>query len=184
MTTQLLTPIGQSYWNKQGAYQEIFDKFTEEMMPSEGMASTLHGELIRACNRLRYEYYNNGNCNACEMGEPDYVECYSCHGSGTLSHDEDYDCDDCDGQGEIEEDGDCEVSEMYSNFLDLIRESVNTQEISNLCSRIRIFIEGNHYGNRSRNNDKDINLYDELIDRVTFFVLTTEDKPLPKNYDN
>jgi len=181
-----LTELGKSYWNSNGVYQVEFDKLTKELMPAEGEGETLHAELIRACNRLTYEYCNNGNCNACEMGPTEYYECHQCKGSGEIyfgDNEGDYgECDYCNGEGEIEEDGDCEVSAMYNNFLKLIRESINTQEISNICSKITIFIEGNHYGSKSRNFDNDINLYNELIDRIVYHVLTTEDKEIPKWY--
>lgn len=53
-----------SYWDNNGAYQKQGDKLYKKLVPAEGAAKTLHGELIRGINRLFYEYCNNGNCNA------------------------------------------------------------------------------------------------------------------------
>ena len=58
------TPLGKSYWNNEGAYQKELDELSEKM-PVCGAADTLNGELVRAANRLYYDYCNNGNCNAC-----------------------------------------------------------------------------------------------------------------------
>jgi hypothetical protein len=64
MTELKLTPKGKSYWDQNGAYHNEFDQLTESLMAPSGSSETLHGELIRACNRLVYEHCNNGNCNA------------------------------------------------------------------------------------------------------------------------
>lgn len=52
-----------TYWSGQGKYQAEFQKLTEELMPAQGEASTVAGEMIRACNRLAYDFYNNGMGN-------------------------------------------------------------------------------------------------------------------------
>jgi hypothetical protein len=51
-----------TYWNKQGRYQVEYDQMID-LMPTEGAADTLAGELIRAATRLAYDFYNNGMCN-------------------------------------------------------------------------------------------------------------------------
>ena len=53
-----------SYWNNKGKYQKEGDELYEKLVPSEGAAETVHGELIRGINRLFHEYCNNGNGNA------------------------------------------------------------------------------------------------------------------------
>ena len=40
-----------------------FERIWEELVPSEGNASTVAGEMIRAAGRLRYDFYNNGMGN-------------------------------------------------------------------------------------------------------------------------
>lgn len=51
-----------TYWNKQGRYQVEFDNFIG-LMPLVGHSPVLAGELIRAANRLAYDFYNNGMGN-------------------------------------------------------------------------------------------------------------------------
>ena len=60
----------ESYWNNNGAYQKEGDELYEKLVPSEGAAETVHGELIRGINRLFHEYCNNGNGNAIEVVTP------------------------------------------------------------------------------------------------------------------
>lgn len=51
------------YWNNQGRYQAEFDRYTEQLMPAEGHADTVAGELVRSVNRIYYDAFNNGFCN-------------------------------------------------------------------------------------------------------------------------
>ena len=51
-----------TYWNKQGRYQVEFDNLIG-LMPMVGNSPVLAGELIRAANRLAYDFYNNGMGN-------------------------------------------------------------------------------------------------------------------------
>ena len=51
-----------TYWNKKGQYQSEFDRLTK-LMPMMGKSDVVAGEMIRAANRLVYDYYNNGMCN-------------------------------------------------------------------------------------------------------------------------
>src|SRR6056300_255501 len=51
-----------TYWNKQGKYQEDFDRLIK-LMPDYGPAPTVGGEMMRAANRLVYDFYNNGMGN-------------------------------------------------------------------------------------------------------------------------
>lgn len=50
------------YWNKQGKFQTEFDELIK-LMPMSGNSDVLAGELIRAANRLAYDFYNNGMGN-------------------------------------------------------------------------------------------------------------------------
>ena len=40
-----------------------FERIWEELVPREGNADTVAGEMIRAAGRLRYDFYNNGMGN-------------------------------------------------------------------------------------------------------------------------
>jgi len=40
-----------------------FERIWEELVPHEGNADTVAGEMIRAAGRLRYDFYNNGMGN-------------------------------------------------------------------------------------------------------------------------
>lgn len=51
-----------TYWNEQGRYQADYDRLLE-LMPGMGKADTVAGELIRACSRIGYDFYNNGMGN-------------------------------------------------------------------------------------------------------------------------
>lgn len=51
-----------TYWNHKGRFQAEFDELIK-LMPMMGNADTFAGELIRAANRLAYDFYNNGMGN-------------------------------------------------------------------------------------------------------------------------
>ena len=51
-----------SYWNSNGNYQSDFDRLCK-LMPASGKCDTKAGEMIRAANRLCYDFYNNGMGN-------------------------------------------------------------------------------------------------------------------------
>lgn len=53
----------ETYWDNKGQYQEWLDSNFDTLVPQDGKASTLEGELLRAINRLYYDAYNNGSCN-------------------------------------------------------------------------------------------------------------------------
>lgn len=184
-----LTLMPKSYWSSTGTYQEQFDKLYEEMVPSSGSAKTFNGELIRAISRLFYEYCNNGNCNACETRyEEEEVICTSCSGSGVICCDdggEEIECEDCSGYGYIEEEveADSSVSIMYSHFLQLIS-SVGDISLKRVVDSVSDIIVSNSYGSRENFSDERMNVYNELCDRVIFYVLNNKDKEIPSFYKN
>lgn len=51
-----------TYWNRQGKFQTQFDELIK-LMPMSGNSDVVAGELIRAANRLAYDFYNNGMGN-------------------------------------------------------------------------------------------------------------------------
>ena len=81
-----ITKEGNSYWYENGAYQKEYASLWDELVPSQGEAKTVHGELLRSVSRLQYDYCNNGNCNIIETET--YTEYYACHS--------------CDGEGEVD----------------------------------------------------------------------------------
>lgn len=62
------------YWNKQGKYQEVYDKM-KEFIPSHGEAKTYHAEAVRCISRIYYDFFNNGFCNAIDENR-DWTEYY------------------------------------------------------------------------------------------------------------
>lgn len=169
------TELGKSYWNSNGAFQKEYDELYEKHVPSSGAATTLNGELIRATSRLFYEYCNNGNCNACEQkwGEEER-ECHSCNG-------DDEDCEECYGSGYTTEEviESTSVSPMYSQFLELIKKSVSSTKED--VGKVEKFIEDNNSSNQF--SDENMKLYNDLTDKVIYYVLTNEDKDLPDWYE-
>lgn len=53
-----------SYWNKTGKYQYDYDRLYDLLIPAIGTPSTPPGLLLHAINKLTYEEFNNGSCNA------------------------------------------------------------------------------------------------------------------------
>lgn len=52
-----------SYWDQTGKHQQTIDELYEKLVPSEGKANTVAGELLRAACRIYYDAYNNGFIN-------------------------------------------------------------------------------------------------------------------------
>lgn len=52
----------EKYWQGGGKYQQLFDELVNSLPPS-GKSSTRAGEIVRAANKLMYDYYNNGMMN-------------------------------------------------------------------------------------------------------------------------
>jgi hypothetical protein len=180
------TPAGQTYWNGQGAYQMEYDELYSKLVPDSGSAASLNGELIRGATRLSYEFYNNGNCNACErIYSQTTCQCYDCGGDGYFtSGDEDEDdqeCRTCYGTGETEDDDyECQVDEFYNAFLNLIKISVpDTYEITEKIHRVII---SDSYGDMLQYTDARNQAYVELMDRVMHYVTTNEDQEIPTWY--
>ena len=49
-----------AYWNSKGEYQKEYDALWDKLVPSEGEAETIPGEVLRAISRIYYDRYNNG----------------------------------------------------------------------------------------------------------------------------
>ncbi len=172
------------YWNNEGVNQELFDRLTTELIPSRGSAKTLNGELIRAVNRLSYEYCNNGNWNACEKTEGEYEECEECVGTGYVTDEDGYEeiCPYCYGDGVVIENVEYNISDFYGKFLGLIEEFVIFDEKdSELLSNIKDIIL-NSNPETDYFSHKNMSAYDRLIDYTLRYVVNNEDKALPEWY--
>lgn len=183
------TATGSTYFNGEGAYQKEMDEMWERLVPMSGMASTLNGELVRAVSRLNYEFFTNGNLNACEQHFHDEEEvCCCCHGTGSIEdEDEDgnpteVDCPECGGSGyfveEVEDE--CTLSAMFGNFLLLIEECVPEAEAE--VEMVRDIILSNLYASRNQFCERNETAYNDLMDAVAFHVLTTPDGEIPERY--
>ena len=165
------TENGNSYWNNNGAYSKELYELYIKLVPDSGNAQTVHGELVRAVSRLGYEYYNNGNCNACD---PYYA-------------DPEHDVDDngeeyCINDGEIKR---IDIDEYYDNMLNFIYTYSNveglttTQQVEEAVEDVRFVIKQavnckNCGGYFQESFEK---RYNELTDLVMYVVLNTEDVP-------
>lgn len=183
------TKMGCSYFNGEGAYQEEYERLWEELVPMNGMASTLNGELIRAAGRLNHEFFNNGNCNACEQHFHDEeYPCGHCNGTGSVvkcdENGEEFetDCPECGGSGCYYEEMEDEstLSPMYASFLNLIEECVPDA----ICEveRVRDIILSNLYSSPSQFCEWNESAYSRLMDAVVCHVLTNEDEAIPGWY--
>jgi len=52
-----------TYWNNNGRYTALYEELSTKLVPEEGRAPTVHGELLSAMGRVYYDWFNNGGCN-------------------------------------------------------------------------------------------------------------------------
>ena len=158
------TPLGETYWNNQGAYKEEMSRLTDEMMPSEGSAETLNGELIRAANRLYYDYCNNGNGNAVNV-----------------RYESDWTGGDDDDEHEIRS-----WNPYYKKFYRLIVDTLRTVKTefdwtgfsANMDKLERMTVDY-----EPGFEDEDMAVYDYMVDAVVWYVLNHPDRELPASYN-
>lgn len=163
MDTIKRTPLGESYWNGQGAYKEYLDRLNDQM-PLMGSAETLNGELIRAANRLYYDYCNNGNGNAVEV-----------------RYESDWTGGDEDDEHEIRS-----WNPYYEKFYRLILDTLETAKnefdwnkfLENMKTLERMTVDY-----EPGFEDKDMAVYDYMMDAVVWYVLNHPDRELPASYD-
>lgn len=186
------TEVTKHYWDNEGVYDKEFNELTNALMEPAGRGDNLRAEVVRAANRLYYEYCNNGNCNAVhvECGDEVEVTCPCCGGSGYLGEDTDDICDECDGMGVVYEEGEEEysVSEYYDNFIKLIIDALNDKESLKAMEDIRSFIEQTGDGASSNwyFSDNNMHMYDLMIDLVYEWAVKHENDntPIPDWYKN
>jgi len=51
------------YWNGEGQYQDLYNKYWNELVPDTGEADTDEGNAIRAIARINHDVFNNGAGN-------------------------------------------------------------------------------------------------------------------------
>ena len=51
------------YWSGEGQYQDLYNKYWNELVPATGEADTDEGNAIRAIARINYDVFNNGAGN-------------------------------------------------------------------------------------------------------------------------
>lgn len=164
------TSVGKSYWNNEGAYQEELDKLNEQM-PAMGAAETLNGELVRAINRLYYDYCNNGNINACTVKTCEVETGW----------------EDEDGNMEYEEEESREWNPYYEKFYDLILNTIEcslTGDERNEFIKAMSMLEDMVVGYEPGFSDDEMHVYDTVTDFVVWYVINHEDRTLPDSYDN
>ena len=146
------TPIGKTYWNNEGSYQKESDELWEQLVPREGEADTVNGELIRIAHRLYHEYCNNGNGNA--RDERIVEHRYSW-----------YEDDD-------EDDYEVVIADYWEGMIDYLRNTIRDKELNNVCDRIKeiILSECNTF------DDEDMHTYDTMMNITIHYVLTHENK--------
>lgn len=186
------TEITKHYWNNEGAYESQFDALTKTLMPAEGRAEYLVGEVVRAANRLYYEYCNNGNCNArfIKELEPEEYECPCCGGSGVVGEDDDEECcEECGGSGVCYGDPDYEVeiSVFYGAFVDLLRDAFSDDENTEgvkAMDAIENFIMNQDPDQRNYFSDYHMHKYDLMIDLATEYAIKhyNDKTEIPKDY--
>lgn len=165
MNTIKHTELGKSYWNNKGVYQTELDELNKQI-PVRGAADTLNGELVRAINRLYYDYCNNGNSNACNVR----VEEVYC---GWI-------------EGEYEEEEIREWNPYYEKFHDLTLNTIEcclTGDERDTFIKVMSKLEDMVIGYEPGFLADEMHVYDTVTDFVIWYVLNHDDKPLPDNYD-
>jgi hypothetical protein len=175
-THKLVTPLGKSYWGNNGAYQNLYDSLWEQLIPSSGYATTIHGEMMRSISRLFYDYCNNGNGNALDR------RMETCHSCGGWGYEEKYndeeeqeteDCSSCDGRGECEDE--VFITLYYQEMVDFLLEFMLEKEpIRNLEKYLN-----DSSVHRCTFNDMEMDIYNKVVDAVMYQVSTTNNNPNP-----
>lgn len=173
---KLVTELGKSYWDENGAYQKEYEELYSLLVPSSGEANTVHGEMIRCVSRLFYDYCNNGNCNVLDGGSQTYYEtCSQCGGSGYHDDEEEDQCSYCYGDGDIEIEGVDEVviTDYYLDMFNFLQ--YNMLNPKYLIDLKEYLLNGD---GDFKFGDSEMKRYNNLTDEVMYQVLTTENKDI------
>jgi hypothetical protein len=169
---RLHTKSGETYWDEKGAYSALLKSFYKRLVPAMGKADTLHGELIRCVSNLNHEYFNNGNCNACEpyYADPEY---------DVDDNDEEY----CINEGEIDH---IDIDDYFNWYLNFIQEKVCVEglveysEVKEIVDGVRyVILQASNYETCGGYFQKDFtDRYSRLIDIVMYVVENTYNEAL------
>lgn len=69
MKAELINKINGFDQDPMANSQELFDELFNELVPGQGSADTVAGEIIRACARVQYRYFNDGDKAGCGYGK-------------------------------------------------------------------------------------------------------------------
>ena len=190
------TTAGNSYWDNCGAYQNEYDEL-DKLVPSEGHADTLVGEVVRASGILGYEYYNNGNCNACHVDETEgeWHDCPCCGGYGEVDDEEGImiTCPECDGAGGYSDEPEYEysVDEFYDQFLQLLAYVFDENDLSEgtkCVEKVQEIIEHSSDFNESNEifSEENKDAYNKIMDYAMAWAWENRDnkEPIPGWYQN
>ena len=165
------------YWNNEGAYETEMKELTDRFMPASGAAKTFVGEVVRAANRLYYEYCNNGNGNACEIHtETQERICDTCGGSG---------CWDDEVVDEY-----AEMDKYYGAFVGIIRQAFEEDNMTEGLKAIDevegVIMSYSCYSSKTYFSDENMHKYDLMVDNVVEYAMrhVSEERPLPADYAN
>ncbi len=174
-----------SFWDGNHPRQKEYELLYGKLVPEQGEADTVNGELVRCISRFFWDYCNNGNMNAveteettcgncngdmtiegcpyCKGGEDD---CEECEGNDTV------DCDQCDGSG-IEEGGKV-VTEYYRKMLDYLIKHIGQE-----ARDVETFLTLSNSGQEDcKYSQKDMDIYNEALAKVLDYCATTSNKSL------
>jgi len=52
-----------SYWNNNSKYEKQYKILYDKLVPAQGRAKTIHGEVLRCMSKVYYDLFNNGGGN-------------------------------------------------------------------------------------------------------------------------
>ncbi len=62
-SVEFVKGVDSQFWNHNHPLSDKNSELYSKLVPSEGQADTMHGELLRMTNRFVYDVFNNGLCN-------------------------------------------------------------------------------------------------------------------------
>lgn len=62
------------WWHDRAPNKDRQSELHQKLVPMKGAADSVHGELIRAANRIYYDMYNNGGGNMADNIHGDWLE--------------------------------------------------------------------------------------------------------------
>lgn len=179
------TKDGKSYWGGNGVYEKEYAELRKKLVPDQGKAETMHGELLRCIGNLTYEWGNNGNGNAVDTVTEDCPECggsgWEERGTGEYEGEdgegdeimEDVDCSVCGGNCTIEKGKEFDGNHWEEQF-EYIKDNL-PKEFKPLAQKlIDLVLEEL---DEMPNDKGEYKIYNDVADAIVYTCLTTENKP-------